>query len=503
MIRGSLASLASLTVLGLASSALGAPPADGPALEVVALPSPGASAVDVRVLFRVGSVDDPPGKAGLAALTARMLGDAATAKRSQQAVKEALYPMAADWSVLADKEATTFIGRVHQDHLQAYTDLLLEALLQPGFRDEDLARHKDQLRAHLTTTLKAASDELLGFETLNAVAFQGHPYGTPVQGTLSGLDAITMDDVRQFYRTHYTRPRTLLGLAGGFTPEYQSRLAGRLAEGLPATGATRPDLPAPPPVTGRHVTLVEKPTDSTGIHFARPIPVRPGHPDYLPLAVAASFLGEHRTFHGRLMQQLRGLRGLNYGDYAYVEHYHNPPGTSQPTPGVARQQQLFTVWVRPVAPDKAHFALRAALFYTDQLVREGLTQAQLDLTRDFLMRYAQLWRQTASRRLGFAMDGRLYGIDSVIDALVQGLPALTLDQVNAAIRRHLTTADLHVVMVTRDAQPLATALKADTPSPITYDSPVPPEVTADDALIQTYPVTPASVRVVPVDQLFR
>src|SRR5205814_9539815 len=43
--------------------------------------------------------------------------------------------------------------------------------------------------------------------------------------------------------------------------------------------------------------------------------------DYYALAVANSYLGEHRTFNGKLMQDLRGKRGLNYGDYSYIEDY--------------------------------------------------------------------------------------------------------------------------------------------------------------------------------------
>ena len=41
--------------------------------------------------------------------------------------------------------------------------------------------------------------------------------------------------------------------------------------------------------------------------------------EFYALAVANSYLGEHRTFNGKLMQDLRGKRGLNYGDYSYDE----------------------------------------------------------------------------------------------------------------------------------------------------------------------------------------
>jgi len=52
--------------------------------------------------------------------------------------------------------------------------------------------------------------------------------------------------------------------------------------------------------------------------------------DFYPLYLAGSYLGEHRTFNGLLMIELRQKRGLNYGDYAYVENFIQDGGTTFP-----------------------------------------------------------------------------------------------------------------------------------------------------------------------------
>jgi zinc protease len=103
--------------------------------------------------------------------------------------------------------------------------------------------------------------------------------------------------------------------------------------------------------------------------------------------VANSFLGEHRTFNGRLMNELRGDRGLNYGDYSYIEYWNVPPFTSLPSPNVPRREQYFSVWIRPVVPVDAQFALRAGLYEVQRLRDQGLTQEEFELTRDFLVNY--------------------------------------------------------------------------------------------------------------------
>ena len=63
---------------------------------------------------------------------------------------------------------------------------------------------------------------------------------------------------------------------------------------------------------GLEVTIVEKPADSTAISLGFPLDVTRRDDDFYALAVANSYLGEHRTFNGKLMQDLRGKRGLNH-----------------------------------------------------------------------------------------------------------------------------------------------------------------------------------------------
>src|SRR5262249_12480104 len=170
-------------------------------------------------------------------------------------------------------------------------------------------------------------------------------------------------------------------------------------------GAAPPALPVPAKPRGLEVTIVEKPADSTAISLGFPLDVTRRDDDFYALAVASSYLGEHRTFNGKLMQDLRGKRGLNYGDYSYVEDFVQDGPTTFPVPNNPRRQQYFSVWLRPVPDDKAVFALRAALWELDRLVKDGLSAEDFEATRSYLLNYSKLWVQTLSRRLGYAMDG--------------------------------------------------------------------------------------------------
>ena len=474
----------------------------GPKLELVTLPSPGSPLVAVRLMFNAGSIYDPQDREGLAALTALMVGEAGTAKRSYKELIDALYPMAASIGTNTDREVTVISGETHRDNLEEYLKLLAEVVLKPGFAESDFTRNKEQLLSYLTTTLRASNDELLGLETLQQEIFEGHPYGHAPAGTVAGLDRITLDDVKKFYASHFTRNRLMLGIAGGYPEGLEKRVV-EIFGALPAgEGPGRADLPDPPEIEGRNFTLVDKDTGSVGIHFGYPLSIDRSDDDYYPLMVANSFLGEHRTFHGRLMQQLREVRGLNYGNYSYIEYWEAPPFTSSPGPGVPRRQQYFSVWIRPVVPDTAHFALRAALWEVDRLVNRGLTPEEFELTRDFLVNYSKLWAQTLSDRLGFLMDSRYYGMPYYIDEIDRRLASITVGEVNRAVKKYIRASSYDAVLVTDDAQSLKAAIEADDPSPITYGSEKPQSILEVDKKIQKLSVEPTSFEIVPVEEMF-
>lgn len=468
----------------------------------VLIPSPSSPLVAFRFVFRVGSQNDPKGKEGLAALTAALVAQGGTKSLSYEQLLEKFYPMAASLDGACRDEATVFLGAVHRDNLDAYLPLATEMLTAPRFAPEDFERLRNEALDYVTKTLRGNNDEELGKWTLQCELYKGHPYGHPNLGTVAGLKSITLDDVKAFHKRHYTREALTLGLAGGFPSGAPARVEASLAP-LPQKGLELPTLPTPETPRGLDVTIVAKPAEATAISIGFPIDVTRTDEDFYALAVANSYLGEHRTFNGKLMQDLRGKRGLNYGDYSYIEDFIQEGMSTFPVPNNPRRQQYFSIWIRPVPTDKAVFALRAALWELDRLVEKGMSQAEFETTRSFLLNYSKLWVQTLSRRLGYAIDGRFYGREDLVTELARRLPKLTVDQVNAAVRKHLKPAGMKVAIVAQNADELRATLTANKPSPMTYDTQgTPEEILAEDKEIAVFPLKDVSVKIVPVEKMF-
>jgi zinc protease len=196
---------------------------------------------------------------------------------------------------------------------------------------------------------------------------------------------------------------------------------------------------------------------------------------------------------------------MNYGDYAYIEAF--PRGMYQffPDPNIARQQQLFEVWIRPVVPENAHMALRIALHEVEKLVTNGLTQEQFEATRDYLMKNVYVKTSTANQQIGYALDSQWYGMGEYTEQMRAALAKLTVADVNRAIRKHIRPRDLQIVMITKDAEGLKQQLVSDEVSTVKYEAEKPQALLDEDKVIGAMQlgIRADAVRIVPAEDVFR
>lgn len=464
-----------------------------------------APLVTFRILFMTGSASDPQGKEGVAALTAALLAQGGTRGMPYEKIVETVYPMGVNaplgWQI--DKEMTVFTITTHADNLDKHYALIKEMLLDPGFRQEDFTRLKTDALNFLKLSLRNGNDEELGKEALYNMIYAGHPYGHHNMGAVGALERLTLDDVRGFYKQHYTQANLVVGLAGGYPADFPQKMTADFGK-LPAGKSERAKLSQPKLDSGMKIDIIKRDTRSTAISLGFPIPVTRADRDWAALAVVASYFGQHRSSNSHLFQRLREIRGLNYGDYAYIEYFPRGMFQFEPDPNLARQQQIFQIWIRPVEPQNGMFTLRAALYEYDKLVRDGMSREAFEGTREFLSKYANILTQTQSTRLGYALDSRYYGLPDFNQYLRDQLARLTIEDVNRAIRQYLRSDKMRVVLITKEAEALREAITGNKASPVTYVSPVAKEVTEEDKVIEAYRINvrPEDVRVVPVERIF-
>jgi zinc protease len=462
--------------------------------------------LNISLLFHTGPAFDPEGKKGLAALTAQMLSAASTANYTYAELQKGYYPLASGLSSQIDKEMSVFRSSIHKDNFDAWYSLMIDQILNPAWDSNDFDRLKTQLKNNISTDLRGNNDEELGKEVLySSIYGDNHPYGSYNLGALNDLEALTLDDVKAFYKEHYNQANLSLGIAGSFSEAQKSRLMTDLSK-LPVGKKSILALDMPQPINGHQAVIIEKDTMATAVSIGFPITKVRGDKDWVALWLARSWLGEHRNSSAQLFKKIREQRGMNYGDYAYIEYFPRGMSRTQPNANLGRQQQIFQMWIRPLrTTNDAHFATRAAYSELGKLIKNGLTQEQFDSSKNFIHKYASQLIKSQGRQLGYAMDSAYYGTPEFVTYIQTELDNMTVDDVNRVIRENLQMENIQFVFITKDAKELKNRLVNDTTSAMTYNSPKPDSVMEEDKMLQELKLNfnKDDVKIVPVKDVFK
>jgi zinc protease len=462
--------------------------------------------VDLNLLFNTGPAFEDNTKNGVAVLTASMLTDGGSKLHSSTEINKLMLPMAAGFWSQTDKEMMSFRGRVHQEKAKEWLNLVLESLLKPGFREDDFKRLKQEQINAIKTDLKGNNDEELGKEVLYSKLYHGHPYETTNLGDLSELESVTLDDVKNFYNTQLTQKNLTIGVTGNLSDELFLDLKTQLNKKL-AVGTKANTKVAKAPILLKHpVTIVEKETLATAVSFGFPIDITRADKDFVALWLVRSYLGEHRNSNSHLYSEIREKRGMNYGDYAYIEYFPRGMYLTQPDANLGRSSQIFQVWLRPLRTNQdAHFATRTAMYELHHMIKHGLAQEQFDSTRNYLDKYAGLLVKSQDRILGYALDSEYYGIPEWTKYIKEGLANLTLDEVNQVIKKYLQEENIQFVFITKDAKDMKKRLVSGQTSPMKYNSSKDEALLKKDEFLQKYPlnINTKDVEIIPVKKVFK
>ncbi len=266
--------------------------------------------VQVNLVVLRGTADDPPGKYGVASLTASMLEEGA-GSRSSLEIADAVDFLGADLSTTSSFDASAVRLHVPVARLADALPIMADVALRPTFPKDEL----DRLRQERLTTILQARDNPA---TIDALAFNRviygptHRFGTAANGTAQSLQALTPDDLRAFYNAAFEPGDSTLLVVGDITMERALPLLETSFGGWkPAPPAAAVKLPEPSAAAMRQVVLVDKPGAPQSQIRIGSVGVARSTPDYFPIQVMNTLLGG--SFASRLNMNLREKHGYTYG----------------------------------------------------------------------------------------------------------------------------------------------------------------------------------------------
>ncbi len=266
--------------------------------------------LDVQVDFAAGSMFDPVGKAGLAALTRATLDNGA-GKLDETAIAEQLADIGANLGGSADTDRASVSLRTlsARDKRDTALAILKDVLQAPHFDAAVFEREKARTIAGLKEAM-TRPDSIAG-KAFWGVLYPNHPYGR--QATPESVAALNRDDMAAFHARYYSAANASITLVGDLSRQEAEKIADAITSGLPKGQAAT--LPGMPELPKGGQTQIAHPASQAHVYIGLPA-IERGNPDFFPLLVGNYTLGGG-GFVSRLMKEVRDKRGYAYSVYSY------------------------------------------------------------------------------------------------------------------------------------------------------------------------------------------
>ncbi|MBK7583539.1 MAG: insulinase family protein [Myxococcales bacterium] len=267
-----------------------------------------ARVTSLSVVIRHGASSVPPGKSGLAALTARMLTEG-TKKRSASLLAEAAESLGSSLGHDAGRDYSTLGIDTLTADFERGLELLAEVVQQPAFAPRELTRVRTEWLDGLTAE-RQSPDRLASLAGLRVLL--GDATGAPVGGSVPDVKKLTRQDLVAFHAAHYVPSASALVVVGDQDFEHLKSVAMKFFgawQGKPPPAAAAPELPAAPQQT--RVLIVNRPgAVQSAVFVAQPFPKR-SEPGHEARRLLSSLLGG--LFTSRINQNLREKNAYTYG----------------------------------------------------------------------------------------------------------------------------------------------------------------------------------------------
>lgn len=397
---------------------------------LILLPRHDVPLVSVRAVFRGGAEIEPAGMNGITAVTVEVMRRGA-GKRSAAQVDLDLDFLGASLSSGSNRHSAyfslEFLSKTAAEALAIFGDILTE----PAFPEDEirkvLAQTADRVRSAKDNPAMAVGPYFNGF-----FYPPGHPYRHSGVADEISVARINREEIQKHYRRMAAGKNLIFVAAGDFDAKQFAPLARRIAGALPA-GDTLPQAAARDPRFERaRLLLVDKP-DATQTYFRIGMPgIHRRHPDRPALLVANTLFGGR--FTSLLNDALRVNAGLTYGANSILE-------LDRLTGAIAINS--FTPTATTVK------AIDLAVDVLRRFAAQGVSQEQLDSARAYIKGNFPTDRlETSDQLCSILAELEIFGLGRAeIDGFFPQLDALTVETVNAAIRRRFASENLQFCLV--------------------------------------------------------
>ena len=389
--------------------------------------------INVSVILPAGAIYDGE-KAGLASLTATALKHG-TKNFTKIKLDEELDFHGANINTFASKESASLSARMASKDKDKILNLLKEIILEPSFDASEFDKEKKRLLVSLEQQKESPRAVIASY--FDKFIYGDHVYGNIVQGKISTVAPLTVDDVKKFYTENYLPEGSAIAVAGDFKPAEMKALITNLFSDWKKGTKPQVNLASKPiPVPAKQQVLLINKDDAKETTFYIGAPgISRNNPDYVSIDVVNTLFGGR--FTSMLNDELRVNTGLTYGANSRFSALKN---------GGTFVISTFT------AGKTTEPAIDKAIEVLNKLHSTGINETSLASAKNYVKGQFPPRYETAGQLAGLMTQMFWYNFDeSYINNFEKNVDGLTLDKAKQIIAKYFPKDKLQFVMVGKSA----------------------------------------------------
>ncbi len=264
---------------------------------------------DFVLLVGSGSTADPSAKTGIANLTAAMLKEGTTTRKSLEIADQIAF-LGINLSSTNSWESSTLSLHTPTAQLDSALALFADVALHPSFPANEFERiRKTRLTELLQLRDQGPAIANIAFPAI--IYGNAHPYGAPSLGTETSVRSLATADLQAYYQANYTPNNSTLIIVGDVNPAQIEQKIASLFGTWQRKEVPQLNYGQPPKASTTTIYLIDKPGAAQSSFRIGAVGVPRSTKDYFALTVMNTILGG--SFTSRLNQNLRETRGYTYG----------------------------------------------------------------------------------------------------------------------------------------------------------------------------------------------
>ena len=390
--------------------------------------------IDVSVILPAGAIYDYD-KAGLASLTAVALKHG-TKNFTKSQLDEELDFIGANVDTYASKEFAGLSSNFAAKDKIRVLGIIKEILLNPVFVPSEFDKERSRLLVNLEQE-KESPKSVIG-SYFNAFLFGNHVYGNVISGTNSTVSKLTVEDVKNFYKTNYNPNGTVISIVGDFSSKEMKATLTKLFSRWEKSVIAK-ENPAAQPIknpTENRVLLVNKDDANETTFFIGAPGISRNNPDFVAIDVVNTLFGGR--FTSMLNDELRVNSGLTYGAGSRFSTLKN---------GGSFIISTFTA-VKTTEP-----AIDKTLDVVNNLHKNGIDDKSLASAKNYVKGQFPPQYETAGQLAGLLSQMFWYNFDkSFIDNFEKNVDSLDLVKANQIISTYFPKDKFQFVLIGKSSE---------------------------------------------------